>query len=142
MRVKEFTKTHPDFEDVAIHSDVLVITPVMGDAIKRSKVGPSIAYYLGQNPDEALDIAEMDEIDQIRKIGRLEAKFTKEQDKDLPSKPVTKAPSPVSPLNTTKAPNLTNDVSHPDSANSMSTTDWIEARRRQIVEKAKLNLVK
>lgn len=82
----------PDFEEVIASSDVPMTEP-MQHAIMESDVGPKIAYYLAQNPDEAVKIANMSPIGAIRSLGRLEERLAGQ----TAVKSVSKAPPPVSP---------------------------------------------
>ena len=69
-RVEAFKQTHEDFEAVATADDVL-ITPVMGQAILRTENGPDVAYFLGQNKDEAARIAALHPAQQLMELGVL-----------------------------------------------------------------------
>ena len=78
---------YDDFEEVVTNPN-LTITPVMTDAMGDSELGGEIAYYLGNNPKEAAEIAKLSNVKQVKAIDRLEAKL-----KEPP--PVTKAPAPL-----------------------------------------------
>ena len=64
----------PDFDEVVFEMG-FPKSEVMTNAILDSEVGPQVAYYLANNPDEAEKIAELPPISALRAIGRLEAKF-------------------------------------------------------------------
>lgn len=91
-RLTAATAELPDFEDVLASSDV-PMTNAMRDAIMESDVGPRLAYYLAQNPDDASAIAAMSPIGAIRALGRIEERLATQKP------PVAKAaPAPIKPV--------------------------------------------
>lgn len=88
-----FRAEHPDYDEVAKSPDV----PISRDmvlAIMDTDNPPAIAYYLGQNVEEAAQIAQMSPLAAARAIGRIEAKLAAPAQK----------PAPVLPKKTTTAP--------------------------------------
>jgi hypothetical protein len=73
-RIAAATAEMPDFEEVLASSDV-PMTPPMQQAIMESDIGPKLAYYLANNPDEAEQIAGMSPIGAIRTLGRIEERL-------------------------------------------------------------------
>jgi len=51
-REEEAIEKYPDFKQV-VYNDSLAISDVMADTIRASDIGPDIAYFLGNNPDQA-----------------------------------------------------------------------------------------
>ena len=100
----ESTKSDlPDFDDMVASSDVVVSDQVR-DAILESEVGPRILYHLAENPEVAEKISKSSLITALREIGKLEAKFEKNDAKEV--KPVavkSKAPAPISPIKGTSS---------------------------------------
>lgn len=92
QRVAEATAEMPDFEDVIASSEVPMTEP-MQQAIMESDVGPKLAYYLANNPDEATKIAGMSPIGAIRALGRIEERLQAQ-----PVKKPTAAPEPIKPV--------------------------------------------
>lgn len=91
-RVMDFAAETPDFQAVAANP-ALPITEVMAEQIMDSDVGPQVQYFLGKNPREAARIAALSPAQQIREIGRIEAKVS------MPApKRVTQAPEPIKPV--------------------------------------------
>lgn len=90
-RVDKFTAKMPDFEEVITSSEVAMTDP-MQQAIMESDVGPELAYYLANHPDEATDIARMSPIGAIRTLGRIEERLSK------PNVKTTNAPAPLSKI--------------------------------------------
>ena len=82
----EGRKAHEDFDSVAL-SQSLPVTQVMFDA-SIGKNLHEVLYHLGENPDEAARISVLAPTQQIKEIGKIEAKLAA-----LPVK-TTKAPNP------------------------------------------------
>jgi hypothetical protein len=91
-RVSEATVEMPDFEEVLASSEVPMTGP-MQDAIMESDIGPKLAYFLANNPDEAIKIANMPPISAIRALGRIEERLQTQ-----PVKKPTSAPEPIKPV--------------------------------------------
>lgn len=89
----EFAKDHADYAEVA-ESDVTITLP-MSHAILTSENGPALAYWLGQNADEAARIATLPQVAQIRELGRIEARIT------APAPTRAAKPAPIAPLSGT-----------------------------------------
>jgi hypothetical protein len=100
----ESTKSElPDYDDMVASSDVVVSDQVR-DAILESEVGPRILYHLAENPEIAEKISKSSLITALREIGKLEARFEKNEPKEV--KTVAKksnAPAPISPLKATSS---------------------------------------
>ena len=99
-REQAFAAAHPDYEEVA-KAEHVPITKEMAEAIIESDDAPAIAYYLGQNLEEASAIAAMSPIAAARAIGRIEAKLSAKTAVPAPTTPtktVTRAPEPVTTL--------------------------------------------
>jgi hypothetical protein len=93
-RKAKFAETHPDYEDV-VERDDLQITIPMAHTIMTDDDGPAIAYYLGQNPEQAARIAEISKTNPVKavaELGRIAAR--------LNSKPISTKPAPINPLRT------------------------------------------
>lgn len=93
-RLAETTAELPDFEEVVGGSD-LPMTELMRDAIIESEMGPKIAYWLANNPQEAQKIAGMSPFQTVAAIGRIEERL--ESQAKAPKK-TTSAPPPVKPV--------------------------------------------
>lgn len=92
-RMAAATAEMPDFEEVLASSDV-PMTPPMQQAIMESDIGPKLAYYLANNPDEAEKIAGMSPIGAIRTLGRIEERLSTAK----PEVKTTDAPPPIKPV--------------------------------------------
>mgnify|MGYP007100053525 CR=1 FL=1 len=92
-RIAAATAEMPDFEEVLASSDV-PMTPPMQRAIMESDIGPKLAYYLANNPDEAEQIAGMSPIGAIRTLGRIEERLANAK----PEVKTTNAPPPIKPV--------------------------------------------
>lgn len=107
---------YDDFEEVAGNED-LTISETMAAAILSSKKGAELWYHLGKNPELAEDIAQMNDMQQIYELGRLEA--------SLSSKKASAAPKPtktVTPRGSTS--NALKD--------DMPIDEWMKRRREQV----------
>lgn len=96
-----------DFDEV-IESTQVVVSNEVRDAIIESDVGPEILYHLASlDGEEAEKFQALPVAKALREIGKLEARFEKQQDAEetaVRSKPVvqkSKAPAPLSPLKAT-----------------------------------------
>ena len=101
-RVNAAKNDLPDFDDMVQSSDVRVSDPVR-DAIIESEHGPKILYYLAENSEFAKKLADMSVVSAVREIGKIEARFVQESNKESAPevKPVvgkSKAPAPITPL--------------------------------------------
>jgi len=106
---------YEDFDTVAMDTS-LMITPAMTEIILESEVSADIMYYLGQNPDEAADIAKLTPMKIAKKLAEIEEKVTEgkeeeveEEVKENPPEPpvkkkkLTKTPEPITPVRETGA---------------------------------------
>jgi hypothetical protein len=129
QREADFIKSKPDYvEKVTRGADRgdWECTVDMAKAIRRSDIGPEIAYYLAEQPDKASVIARLDPDDQRIEIGRIAGRI--EAIKASVPPPVSKAPPP--------APRLTGveTVDEKDPSN-MSDAEFAKWRRRQIAQR-------
>lgn len=102
---------YEDFDAVAMAKD-LVVTPAMTEIILESEISADIMYYLGQNPDEAADIAKLTPMKIAKKLAEIEKELEKGEESEeeeeeetlpLPKPPVkkkklTKTPEPITPV--------------------------------------------
>jgi len=123
---------YEDFDAVARNNN-FPVTPVMAEAIKAASIGPDILYYLGSNPNESARIANLPPVLQVKEIGKIEARL---EDKPLEPKKTTTAPPPINPVKPDSGVK-TFDTSDPRSLKSMSTSEWIEARNRELAGRAR-----
>lgn len=122
-RLQAATAEMPDFEDVVATADV-PMSRVMEQAILESEVGPKMAYWLAQHPQEAVAISRLPPSKAFTQLGRIEERL-------LAGKPavpkVTSAPPPVQPVSTRASVSK-----NPD---EMSTEEWMKWRRGQIAKR-------
>lgn len=110
------SEKYEDFEAVTQQED-LHITPVMGDALLSSERGEDIWYHLGKNPDVAEKIANMEPVQQILEMGRLEERLSA-------GKTASNAPPPTKPVSSRGPANNT-------LSDKMSTADWMRKRNEE-----------
>jgi len=122
-RVSSVSEEIPDLLEVVGSVDI----PMPVDAlqvISESDQGPKMAYYLAKNPTEAQQLNYMDERARDRKLMQLEMELKMGIKTVGTSKPVTNAtPTPKSNGGRAGAP---------ASMESLSTGDWMKARRKQV----------
>ncbi|MCK5601081.1 hypothetical protein KAR91_04375 [Candidatus Pacearchaeota archaeon] len=96
-KVAEVSEKIPDFEEVARSEDMLEIynvAPHLADVIEESESGPEIAYFLGNNPEEAVRLAGLSTVQVAIEVGKLEGKLSN----PLQKKNISKAAEPVNTL--------------------------------------------
>lgn len=105
-RMDKARERYKDFDEVMGDSEAPV-SAAMQEVIIASEYGPDIAYYLANHPDEAEKIANMSALAAAKALGKLEDRIeskVKESGTDGVQKSktepqVTKAPRPISPVN-------------------------------------------
>jgi hypothetical protein len=122
-RIAAATAEMPDFEEVLASSDV-PMTPPMRQAIMESDIGPKLAYYLANNPEEAEKIAGMSPIGAIRTLGRIEERLSNSK----PAVKSTDAPPPIKASGSTAT--VTKDP------HKMSDAEFAAWRKNQIKARA------
>jgi len=93
-------KEIPDYTEALEASEIVLPNHAMA-YVMESEVGPKLAYHLAKNPQEASRIAQLSPIRAIAELGKLEAKLEKPatQESKVAQPVVSKAPSPIKPLN-------------------------------------------
>ena len=122
-RIAAATAEMPDFEEVLASSDV-PMTPPMQQAIMESDIGPKLAYYLANNPEEAEKIAGMSPIGAIRTLGRIEERLSN-------SKPAVKSTDAPPPIRATGSNATVTKDPH-----KMSDAEFAAWRKNQIKARA------
>lgn len=121
-----FRADYPDYDTVT-RNPALPITQAVVDVILETDDPPAVAYYLGQNLNEAAAIAQMTPHQIGRAIGRIEAKLSAPKASEAPRqvepKTVTKAPAPVTTLSGAPAVKKSYD--------EMSPKEYDEVRRKE-----------
>ncbi|MGH8758328.1 MAG: hypothetical protein ACREVW_02250 [Burkholderiales bacterium] len=120
-RAQAVREKHADFDQVVYNPD-LAVSEIMRDAILRSEDGAKLAYHLGQHPEEAAHIANMEPFGQVMAIGRLAAKLDA---KPRPTAAASSAPAPITPVKAS-APATTG------LREDLSVDDWMRRRHAQL----------
>lgn len=97
QRASVFRAKQADYDDIANAPEIARVygqAPHLADIVESSEAGPEIAYYFGNNPDIAANIANMSPYNAAIEIGKLEAKVL------VAPKPknITQAPTPIQPV--------------------------------------------
>jgi len=96
-RINEGYKQFPDFEEVALDRTV-PITPMITEILADTDRPAELAYYLGKNRAEAIQISRMTPIQAARALAKIETKMA-ESGVPPPSNPkLPGAPPPIKPL--------------------------------------------
>jgi len=91
-QVADAKARYADFEQVALAPDAPITQP-MAEVISASDRGADIAYYLGQNRQEAAQIAQMRPMEMAMALGAIQARLS------LPKpKVTTETPDPIEPV--------------------------------------------
>lgn len=115
---KTGAETYADFQQAVQALDSLGITQEQVQSLIGMDDAHQVIYHLGKNPEEADRILSLPPLQQGRELERLAAKAAQ-----APApKPVSKAPAPVKPLDSTAA--AERDPS------KMSTAEWMEWRSK------------
>lgn len=132
-RKAKFVEDHPDYdalvekEDKEHPENELQISIPMANCILTDEDGPAIAYYLGQNPDEATRISKLPGVQAIAAMGRIAARLNSKP------APVTK-PAPITPLKTGAENAVTKSPAE------MSMDEYGAMRNRQIANEKRTRM--
>lgn len=110
-RRAEFMKEHPDYIEVAENEGTPASGPMLQVLLTHDH-GPAIAYWLGQNQDEAARIANLpDPAMQLVEMGMIAASVRRQN--GAAATPVNPRPAPIVPVRSTSsaAPRSVNDMS-------------------------------
>ena len=104
-RINSGFEKYPDFEEVALAETVPISNLVM-DVLSECESPEDVAYYLGKNRAEAIQISRMTPIAAARAISRIEMTLKQNPFPTTPGNPlrrVTNAPPPPKPLGSTNS---------------------------------------
>lgn len=89
---------YPDFEEVAMN-EMVPITPAVMEALAECDNPHKVAYYLGKNRAEAIQISRMTPMQTARALARIEVEIEKAGPSNAPnqSNRITNAPPPIRP---------------------------------------------
>lgn len=101
-RMSEGKKAFSDWDSVV--TEDVEITTHMARAIREEDNPAAVIYYLGENPDEADEIAELPPLKQALRIAKIAAKLDTGKSKDTrEAKRTSSAPDPIRPVRSNKA---------------------------------------
>ena len=98
LKIDKGYEKYEDFEEVAMDRTV-PITPMIMDILAETENPHDVAYYLGKNRIEAIQISKMTPIQAVKAINKIEVEIAK-AGLNPPSgtKKVTNAPPPIRPV--------------------------------------------
>lgn len=123
-KLADIRKEVPDYDDLIEAADVPV-SPAMAQAITESDIGPRVALYLANHPDEAEAMLNLSPSATLRAVGRLEAKIEAEGSK----KQISGAPKPIKPVSGSGS------GANSGPADNQSIDEWMKARNAQLNRK-------
>lgn len=119
-QVETFKQSTPDYDEVLSASRGTPVPPAVADAVVSSDVGPALEYELAKNPDLLDDLSSMTPIQQVKAIGRLEAKILAKKETPATVK-ASSAPAPIKPVG-----------SKGKSEKPFNAHEWIQQRNKEI----------
>ena len=104
-RIAATVKELPDYVEVIADSDI-DLPPHMAVYIAECPIGPKLGYHFAKHPDDFDRIAKLSPIRAIAELGKLEDRLEKPKAKEPEAEPkaVSRAPSPITPLEGKSAP--------------------------------------
>ena len=125
-KVETFKESVTDFDEILEDVDHINMSISVQQCVLESENGPRLMYELAKDPTEYERICQLSPLAAARAVGRIEAKFSDETTKPVPSKKLattkTKAPKPITPVGSSKVGAVTKDVK------DMSFREYKEAR--------------
>jgi hypothetical protein len=124
---------YEDYQEVA-YGDDNPISELMAKAIYASEMGPDVAYYLGKNPDKALQIAQMPDPSSVAlAIGRIEAQIEAAATPPAPAATSTPKAAPTAAPPPPKV--LSTSAPTQKKPDDMTTAEWMDWRNSQLRKK-------
>ena len=89
---------YQDYNDVVTPENLAPIraNPDLFEVVASHEAGPELAYYLGKNPEEAIALSRMNPYQASIRLGQLIATLSPEA--TAPTRNVSRAPAPISPM--------------------------------------------
>lgn len=126
----------PDFDEVMGEANIW-ISAHLGEALMDSELGAKVAYFLSQNPAEAVRINQLGPLATARAIGKIEAQIAKDSpapDEEEEAEPDVKEPAvitPAVPLSKAPPPPTPIRKSSPSDKglnDNLETDEWMRRR--------------
>jgi hypothetical protein len=126
-RAEAFAKSVEDFDEVV--RGQWACSESMAEVIEESDEGPTLAYYLAQNPAISTKLANLSPAQAGRELTRIEDRLVAER-KAASQKPVSQAPPPA-PKIEASTPSQGLKSTDPD-AEKLSGDEWLKLREKEI----------
>ena len=120
-QIETFKVDHPDFDDV--FNDDLPINLAMTTTLINAEKGAELAYWLGQNPEEAKRISQLSDVRAVYELGRIEARLASAAEATPVAKP---KPAPIRALSSGRTGSTGRSV------DEMSTEEYAAHRNAQL----------
>lgn len=129
QRIESAKARYQDFDDVLADARDIIMPPESLQAIVESDHSADVLYHLAKNKADAKRIAALPIHQQLKEIGKLEARF--ERKEDPPVKRVSKAPDPITPVAGKKEPPA-------DHWQYENDDEWLKAERERLRKMGRL----
>jgi hypothetical protein len=131
-RESEFAKSVEDYEQ-KVYDENTRISPLMADEIRDSEVGPEMAYYLANNPEEAFEIFKLTDRTAVRRMAALEDRLLSEK-KSSRGKSVSNAPPPPARTVQGSQPGIKIPATS-TSSDKLSDREWLKRRELELAKR-------
>lgn len=123
---KSFAAQKPDYYEKAHYSP---ISDEVVAAVQMMDEGPAIAYYLGENPEDAKRISALPSFQRAKELGRIEERVIAKSIKPAVAA-VTKAPPPPPRVNSTES--VTSRKTTDASGDDMDSDAWFREEMKRV----------
>jgi hypothetical protein len=123
-KAEKATERYPDFQAV-VGNPSLSINEAMAEYITDSDLGAEVAYFLGQNPMKAAQIAQMSPMKAARELTRIESEINAK-----PKPRVSQTPAPINPVGSKGSPSSSAQPSDND-----DVATWMRKERERTMRR-------
>jgi len=123
-KAEKVTEKYPDFQ-VVVTNPNLRINDGMAEYIADSDLGAEVAYFLGQNPMKAAQIAQMSPMKAARELTRIEAEIEAK-----PKARVSQTPAPINPVG---SKGTSSSSTQPSDSDDVAT--WMRKERERTMRR-------
>ena len=122
-----FARENPDYYSVAHYSP---ITPEVGMTVMQAEKAPELAYYLGKNPDIAMQISQLPPLQMAMELGRIQATAL------VPPPPAPKKEIPEPPPQIAAKGSPTKVDPSTSAGDRLSDAEWLKRRNKQLANRS------
>jgi hypothetical protein len=130
-RARDFAKDNPEYKEYA---ETAPISADVAEIIKGIPNGPEVALHLGKNPDIAIEVSRLPQVQAAFELGQIAAQLKVTRENALKAKTlVSTAPAPAPKIDGTE-PAIAIKASSPES-DKLSMDEWAKAREKELKRK-------